>query len=129
MAVYVQSQTINESLFLPADPVLFVHTHRQFNYGGTADHRLNASWIVDRSVEMGQPIIFASLNYRVHALGFPVGDHARKENVTNLGLYDQRLALHWIKENIAAFGGDPGACIHLHDTSLTCTYFILAQES
>ncbi|PWN52525.1 alpha/beta-hydrolase [Violaceomyces palustris] len=78
-----------------------------FYMGGSGDRRYNGSWIVDRSVELGQPIIYASLNYRLNVLGFPVGDDAEQEGLLNLGLYDQRLALNWIKENIGAFGGDP----------------------
>ena len=77
------------------------------NYGGSGDTRYNASWIVDDAVQTGNPFIFASLNYRTGLLGFPLGDEANSTGVFNLGLYDQRLALNWIKENIASFGGDP----------------------
>lgn len=51
--------------------------------------------------------MFVSINYRVSALGFLHADELREEGNLNLGLYDQRLALHWVQENIAAFGGDP----------------------
>jgi carboxylesterase type B len=49
-------------------------------------------------------IVCVTINYRVGAEGFvylPDG-HA------NLGLLDQIAALEWVRENIAAFGGDPG---------------------
>jgi carboxylesterase type B len=54
-----------------------------------------------------KPIIAVSLNYRVGYWGFLSGDALAAEGNTNLGLYDQRLALYWVKENIRAFGGDP----------------------
>jgi carboxylesterase type B len=33
------------------------------------------------------------------------GKEALEAGVTNIGFRDQRLALHWISENIQAFGG------------------------
>ncbi|GLA93240.1 hypothetical protein AtubIFM57143_010589 [Aspergillus tubingensis] len=56
---------------------------------------------------MGTPIVAVSLNYRLHCWGFMWSNEMKEAGVGNLGLRDQRLALHWIKENIAAFGGDP----------------------
>ncbi|KAF5667619.1 triacylglycerol lipase II [Fusarium heterosporum] len=76
--------------------------------GGAPDPRYNLSFIVEQSVALGTPVIGISLNYRLSAFGFPAGKEALKEGVTNLGFRDQRLALRWINENIAAFGGDPG---------------------
>ncbi|KAJ9475004.1 Carboxylic ester hydrolase [Pseudozyma hubeiensis] len=89
------------------DLPVFVWIHGGgFSYGGSGDRRYNGSFVVDKSVELDQPVIYVSLNYRVNVLGFPVGDEAEQAGIQNLGLYDQRLALHWIRENIGAFGGD-----------------------
>ncbi|GAA5939261.1 uncharacterized protein JCM15063_004469 [Sporobolomyces koalae] len=78
-----------------------------FAMGGSGDRRYNSTWVVQRSVEMEKPIIFVSVNYRVAALGFLDSPELKREGNENMGLYDQRLALHWVQENIAAFGGDP----------------------
>lgn len=75
--------------------------------GGSSDQRYNLSFIVQNSVEMNQPMLAVSIQYRLSAWGFLGGKEALDGNATNLGFRDQRLALHWIKENIAAFGGDP----------------------
>ena len=56
---------------------------------------------------MNQPIIYANINYRLNGYGFLDSPEIRREGLTNLGLRDQRLALDWVQENIAAFGGDP----------------------
>lgn len=75
--------------------------------GGSADRRYNLSFIVENSVAMGTPMIGVSLNYRLSAFGFLCGSEALSAGITNNGFRDQRLALHWVNENIEAFGGDP----------------------
>ncbi|XP_046839173.1 cholinesterase-like isoform X2 [Xenia sp. Carnegie-2017] len=52
-------------------------------------------------------VILVTLNYRLSLLGFL--SKANSGVKENLGLFDQRLAMKWVKENIAAFGGNPDA--------------------
>ncbi|POM57384.1 Triacylglycerol Lipase, partial [Phytophthora palmivora] len=77
-----------------------------FYQGGSRDPRYNLSYIVNEAAEAGMPFIGVSLNYRLQAFGFLWGTVVKEAGVTNLGFRDQRLALHWVQENIAAFGGD-----------------------
>lgn len=50
-------------------------------------------------------MIVASIQYRVASLGFLYFD--LPDAPGNAGLFDQRMALEWIHDNIAAFGGNP----------------------
>ncbi|OAA80440.1 Carboxylesterase, type B [Akanthomyces lecanii RCEF 1005] len=78
-----------------------------FYMGGSGDLRFNMSMIVDNAQKAGTPFIAISLNYRLNGFGFLYSNEIRGEGATNLGLRDQRLALHWIQENARQFGGDP----------------------
>ncbi|WP_433800751.1 carboxylesterase/lipase family protein [Actinomycetospora sp. CA-084318] len=60
-------------------------------------------------VEHGD-VVFVSVNYRLGALGyldFSALGTADRPIESNLGLRDQIAALEWVRDNIAAFGGDP----------------------
>lgn len=55
-------------------------------------------------------IVYCSIAYRLGVLGFMAHPELSKENggiSGNYGIQDQILALQWIHDNIAAFGGDP----------------------
>ena len=75
--------------------------------GSGGDERYNLSFIVQNSVEIGKPIMGVSINYRLAGWGFLTSLQVQASGQTNLGIRDQRLAMHWVQENIAAFGGDP----------------------
>ncbi|CAD7084335.1 unnamed protein product [Hermetia illucens] len=56
-------------------------------------------------------VIVASMQYRVGAFGFlylaPELDGYEEEAPGNVGMWDQALAIRWLKDNARAFGGDP----------------------
>ncbi|KAL7946708.1 Alpha/Beta hydrolase protein [Trichoderma barbatum] len=72
-------------------------TYFGFTAGGSADPRYNSSYLVNVFIVIGKPIIAVTLNYR----------EMQAADASNIGLFDQRLALKWIRENIRAYGGDP----------------------
>lgn len=51
--------------------------------------------------------VVVSINYRLGVFGFMAPPAAATGAGHVLGLEDQRLAMRWVKDNVAAFGGDP----------------------
>ncbi|CAD6227475.1 GSCOCT00001162001.2-RA-CDS [Cotesia congregata] len=71
--------------------------------------------------------VVVTINYRLGVLGFlnsNISPHTKAE-VANYGLMDQLAALHWVKENIALFGGDRGNVTLMgHGTGAACVNFL-----
>ncbi|OCH90086.1 carotenoid ester lipase precursor [Obba rivulosa] len=76
-----------------------------FFFGGSSMY--DGSKIVQRSIELGEPVVYVSMNYRLSAYGFLASQEIKDAGATNLGLRDQREALKWVQRYVHAFGGDP----------------------
>ncbi len=86
-------------------PVMF------FIHGGGYLFGSSATGIYDGSALARRGCVFVSANYRLGALGcIDLSSLATDEHPIdgNLFLRDLVLALEWVRDNIAGFGGDPG---------------------
>lgn len=64
-------------------------------------------YLAKYAVETKRPFLLVAVNYRLGIFGWGNGAEIAAGGAANLGLRDQILGLQWVKENIAAFGGDP----------------------
>lgn len=94
-------ECLNLNIWAPPDgaghPVLFwIHGGAYVNGSGIVPHYDGTSFARDG-------VVCVTINYRLGAEGFlDTGDEH-----TNNGLCDQIAALEWVRDNIAAFSGDP----------------------
>ncbi|EWZ02906.1 hypothetical protein FOYG_02116 [Fusarium oxysporum NRRL 32931] len=54
-----------------------------------------------------KPVTYIAINYRLAGYGFLGCKEILTDGSANVGLRDQRMALEWVSDNLAAFGGDP----------------------
>lgn len=83
-------------------PVIMFVFGGGFEIGSTA--MTDGTHVVEKAVELGKPIIYVNMNYRVAGFGFLGGREILADGSTNLGLQDQRLAMQWVQDHIRDFG-------------------------
>ncbi|BET00134.1 Esterase [Nesidiocoris tenuis] len=74
-------------------------------HGGAWKYGSSSKFFYGPDFLMNEDIVLVTINYRLGPLGF-----ASLENDVlpgNMGLKDQEEGVRWVKQNIAAFGGDP----------------------
>ena len=112
-----------------------------FTAGAASLPFYNPQYLVNRDV------LVVTINYRLGIFGFAASKLLATEDNNyptsgNYGLLDQKLAMKWVKDNIAAFGGNPdkitlfgqsagsmSICFHLLDSSISNLFNSVILES
>ncbi len=77
-----------------------------FVHGGGFTSGQGAPYDPARLVDRGR-VVVVTINYRLGALGFLAHPGLDDPAAGNFGIADQQAALRWVRQNAAAFGGDP----------------------
>ncbi len=80
-------------------------------HGGAFVIGAGSQGVYNGKVLAARDAVIVTINYRLGAFGFldlSGASDGRAPGTGAEGLADQILALHWVKENISQFGGDPG---------------------
>jgi para-nitrobenzyl esterase len=81
-----------------------------FIHGGGFVSGASSSQLYDGRYLASKGVVVVTVNYRLGALGFLAHERLRDDRTGacgNWGLLDQACALSFVKDNAAAFGGDP----------------------
>ena len=82
---------------VPKKVMVFIHGGA-YIFGSSTEYQVG-------SFVTSEDVIIVTINYRLGVLGFlSTGDDSCPGN---FGLWDMTLALQWVRDNIASFGGDP----------------------
>ena len=81
-----------------------------FHGGGFASGSGSYSIYSGQELARKHDVVAITVNHRLNIFGYLylAGYGGKWANSSNVGMLDNVRALEWIKENIAAFGGDPG---------------------
>jgi para-nitrobenzyl esterase len=99
-------------------------------HGGSLRIGGSAQPMYDGAALARRGVVLVSINYRLGVLGWLAHPDLTAESPDhasgNYGLLDQIAALHWVRDNIAAFGGDAGNVTVMGESAgaLSVTYLL-----
>ncbi len=122
---------LNLNIYTPAEAegcpvIIFIH-------GGGFDSGCNCQQPFNGSEYSKKGVVTVFINYRVGVLGYLTNSAIQERfgRDGNFGLDDQLLAIKWVKEHIADFGGDPENITLLGQSAgaISIQYLCLMQEN
>ncbi|MCY3614473.1 MAG: carboxylesterase family protein [Bacteroidetes bacterium] len=123
--LYLNVWTQAEYSEQPKPVLLYIH-------GGAFQEGSGSVAVYDGSSLAQKGLIVVTINYRLGILGFfahpDLSADSPHQASGNYGLLDQVAALHWVKNNIAAFGGDPENVTIAGQSAGAMSVFLLAAS-